>query len=683
MAWEEGAIASLEAEERERILKQEYKDKLVVDTDVIPDPLTLKSGWLKEDDEGLCKWPSLCLYDIAEYLKKKTTNELVKHLLNEYKEGKAYRYYSCGWVKEISYHSISITSPFCLMKCKVTPSQRISSKPYDVWVVLEKDGDENAGGTVKECYCTCTAGMYGACNHICGMLFRVEAAVKTGITKPTCTDRLAKWNVPSGKTQIQSRPVSELVFKKDHFRAFASVSRDAQEENFKAKQSFSPMTSQQEEYARDRNKVRNDLHNILKETVPKSCFVELMEEKKLIVKVKEPTPKSIFEQAEAFSYNNTKSVAENVTNFKSQISKLTDKERLLIHDNTVGQADNEEWFVQRKGRLTASNFHRICTRTETLQNKEDVDPKNLVSSLLGYTKIPNTPALKHGKSMEIHAKKKYLSLMKKSHKKLKSSDPGLVVMKTKTFIAVSPDLDIKCDCCGQGLVEIKCPYSIRDTSPSAENLPYLEKVDGKTQLKRNSDYYYQIQGQMGVTARPFTDFFVFTCHGHFQERIQFDNAFWLNMVEKLDWFWTNCLALELLTKEIMSNNVSSDNDQHISTEILSSSRVIRDHTQVIKNACTYPLKPRRSNIETTQQRIKASQQKRKSMSKNNPMKKRVNITNICLCGICKIELPDLPSKYEEESIACDKCPLWYHKKCVGIKQRQSTSGEWICKKCVP
>ena len=61
MAWEEGAIASLEAEERERILKQEYKDKLVVDTDVIPDPLTLKSGWLKEDDEGLCKWPSLCL----------------------------------------------------------------------------------------------------------------------------------------------------------------------------------------------------------------------------------------------------------------------------------------------------------------------------------------------------------------------------------------------------------------------------------------------------------------------------------------------------------------------------------------------------------------------------------------------------------------------------------------------
>ena len=158
MAWEEGAIASLEAEERERILKQEYKDKLVVDTDVIPDPLTLKSGWLKEDDEGLCKWPSLCLYDIAEYLKKKTTNELVKHLLNEYKEGKAYRYYSCGWVKEVSYHSISITSPFCLMKCKVTPSQRISSKPYDVWVVLEKDGEENAGGTVKECYCTCTAG---------------------------------------------------------------------------------------------------------------------------------------------------------------------------------------------------------------------------------------------------------------------------------------------------------------------------------------------------------------------------------------------------------------------------------------------------------------------------------------------------------------------------------------------
>ena len=77
--------------------------------------------------------------------------------------------------------------------------------------------------------------------------------------------------------------------------------------------------------------------------------------------------------------------------------------------------------------------------------------------------------LKHGRSTEIYAKEKYLSLMKKVHKKLKSNESGLVVMKTKTFIAASPDLEISCESCGQGLVEIKCLYSIKDTCSDAEN----------------------------------------------------------------------------------------------------------------------------------------------------------------------------------------------------------------------
>ena len=37
-----------------------------------------------------------------------------------------------------------------------------------------------------------------------------------------------------------------------------------------------------------------------------------------------------------------------------------------------------------------------------------------------------------------------------------------------------------------------------------------------------------------------------------------------------------------------------------------------------------------------------------------------------LCGICKDECIDEPTQYSEESILCDRCPLWYHLKCVGI-----------------
>ena len=256
------------------------------------------------------------------------------------------------------------------------------------------------------------------------------------------------------------------------------------------------MTVEQKEYVSDEVKVRQDLHKLIKQNAPKSCFAELIEGKELNVKIKEPTPKSILEQAGEFVYNEDKSITENVSDFTSQISKLTDKQILTICKNTIGQSNNDEWLMQRKWRITASNFYSVCTRTKNLQASEDENARSLISYLLGYKDIPDTAALKHGRSTEIHAKEKYLSLMKKVHKKLKSNESGLVVMKTKTFIAASPDLEISCECCSQGFVEIKCPYSIRNTCPDAENLKYLESVDGKVQLKTNTDYYYQIQGQM-------------------------------------------------------------------------------------------------------------------------------------------------------------------------------------------
>ncbi|KAH3818182.1 hypothetical protein DPMN_119780 [Dreissena polymorpha] len=69
------------------------------------------------------------------------------------------------------------------MKCKVTPSMSINSKCYNVWAVIEKNVPGRSGGKVLSAYCTCTAGMFGTCNHVAGLLFRIEHAVKTGETE--------------------------------------------------------------------------------------------------------------------------------------------------------------------------------------------------------------------------------------------------------------------------------------------------------------------------------------------------------------------------------------------------------------------------------------------------------------------------------------------------------------------
>ena len=72
------------------------------------------------------------------------------------------------------------------------------------------------------------------------LLFRVESAVLLGITKPSCTDSLAKWNVPSTKTQVNPGPVSYVVFKKNHHRMLASINRTRQEKMLKGDWHFLP-----------------------------------------------------------------------------------------------------------------------------------------------------------------------------------------------------------------------------------------------------------------------------------------------------------------------------------------------------------------------------------------------------------------------------------------------------------
>ena len=60
--------------------------------------------------------------------------------------------------------------------------------------IIEEDG-EKPGGKFCSTYCTCTAVLWGCCNHVTFMLFRVEAAGRSGATKTSSTIMLACWNL--------------------------------------------------------------------------------------------------------------------------------------------------------------------------------------------------------------------------------------------------------------------------------------------------------------------------------------------------------------------------------------------------------------------------------------------------------------------------------------------------------
>ena len=80
---------------------------------------------------------------------------------------------------------------------------------------------------------------------------------------------------------------------------------------------------------------------------------------------------------------------------------------------------------------------------------------------------------------------------------------GLFVDLHKGYLAASPDGTVGKD----GLVEVKCPHICRDNS--IEDLAKQDHsfclefdfMEDKLRLKRNHNYYYQVQGQLHIANR--------------------------------------------------------------------------------------------------------------------------------------------------------------------------------------
>ena len=93
------------AEEVESDLRNDYQAKLLLDSQVIPDPNHLVSWWLSADD-GICFWPFILYADIFNFLTFNPSG-FGSTDLNDYKNSKAYSYFNRGWLGPVSYHSIA------------------------------------------------------------------------------------------------------------------------------------------------------------------------------------------------------------------------------------------------------------------------------------------------------------------------------------------------------------------------------------------------------------------------------------------------------------------------------------------------------------------------------------------------------------------------------------------------
>lgn len=113
---------------------------------------------------------------------------------------------------------------------------------------------------------------------------------------------------------------------------------------------------------------------------------------------------------------------------------------------------------------------------------------------------------RHGNKNEPIAATLFEALVnsKKLHVNFVCTLTGLIVSTTHPYLAASPDRIFTCDCCERGVVEIKCPFSLKGQDVrkfSEHNKNFFLQLDLATKelvLVKSHEYYFQIQLQLFV-----------------------------------------------------------------------------------------------------------------------------------------------------------------------------------------
>lgn len=205
---------------------------------------------------------------------------------------------------------------------------------------------------------------------------------------------------------------------------------------------------------------------------------------------------------------------------------VSEEKAKQIFENTVAQRSCDEWYMERRKRLTASNFGKIYKLRATTN-------KNKVANDIAHSTFFGNKSTKYGVENERCAISELAVALESDIR-----ESGLFVDTQNSFLAASPDGLI-----GQNIiVEVKCPYSARNTTPQdaiKNKIIKYGKIDenGRFSLSRNHPYYNQVQGQLFITNRKFCCFAIWTPMGLVYERIKPDHQLWETMLPKLKSFY--------------------------------------------------------------------------------------------------------------------------------------------------
>jgi len=98
-------------------------------------------------------------------------------------------------------HEIPTVGAVVFIKGLVGPGQRVTDKPYEPWLCLDK-----THGYVIAAHCNCTAGLGECCSHVAAILFAIEAVTCSGVNSDeACTSVKRIWSKYHKNDVVPSR----------------------------------------------------------------------------------------------------------------------------------------------------------------------------------------------------------------------------------------------------------------------------------------------------------------------------------------------------------------------------------------------------------------------------------------------------------------------------------------------
>ncbi|XP_038064512.1 uncharacterized protein LOC119734942 [Patiria miniata] len=467
--------------------------------------------------------------------------------MKAYKSLDGYKYFIAGKVNHLLvWHQPMkrdpTTSVFVILS-KVHHSQRLNDPPVKVWVAIQEDG------VVITAHCTCMAGVTEVCSHVAATLFAVSKGVEMSTT--TCTSKPCTWIKPA-----KSRSSGD-----DMYAEASNINFSKPKRRMTEAPTTLPKSSCKSRSVPPPSKDETDnFFQQLKGTGVPSAILSLVPAyaadfipKALQLKLPEPLTKLYCAENLKVSYPQLLTKCEAVFNNMTMDVDMCN----AIEELTRQQAKTKMWHIYRAGRITASKFKSVvCT-----------DPAMPSAYLIKSICYPaaysfSTAATRWGCQHEKDAVESYTKCQSSNHDNLHVRDVGLYICPDLPFLGASPDAHITCTCCGDGLLEVKCPFCVKDCNISEgltrKDFPLESSSDGKLYLKHSHPYYFQVQAQLFVSNKPYCDFVLWSRtkpDAPHIERIFPNDVFLKENVEKAKLFFKVGILPELLGKWYTTSNV--------------------------------------------------------------------------------------------------------------------------------